>query len=64
MKGGKLMGRNSNTVSMQRQLKRQGYEFVRQNGSHKIYMQPETGKKIVINLKLNKMVMRRLQKEM
>ncbi len=58
------MGRNSNTVSMQRQLKRQGYEFVRQNGSHKIYMQPETGKKIVINLKLNKMVMRRLQKEM
>lgn len=57
------MGRNSNTVAMQRQLVQRGYKLVRQTGGHKIFKN-DKGQEIVINLKLNKMVMRRLQKEM
>lgn len=58
------MGKNSNTVSMQRQLMKNGYVFVRQRGSHRVYINPETKKEVVVNLKLNRMVMKRLEKEM
>lgn len=57
------MGSNSNAVALQKRLHKNGYEFIRQHGSHKIYKHPVTGREVVVNLKLNKMVMKRLEKE-
>lgn len=56
------MGKRSDTVAMQRRLRANGYEFVRQRGSHMIYRKGNS--EIVVNLKLNKMVKRRLEREM
>ena len=45
-----------------RQIKANGYEHIRTNGSHMIFRN-EAGRILPVNLKLNKMVVRRLIKE-
>ena len=47
--------------SMQKILRNNGYDFVRQNGSHKIYTNGFNT--IVVSLKLNPMVAQRIVKE-
>lgn len=55
------MGQKSDTVAMQRRLKANGYEFVRQRGSHMIYRKGDH--EVTVNLKLHKVVAKRLIKE-
>lgn len=57
------MGQNSETIKLQRGLKFYGYKFNRQNGSHMIYKNDEGNEKVV-NLKANKMVVKRILKEL
>lgn len=57
------MAQNVNSIKIKKLLSDNGYVFIRQNGSHKIYKNPKTGKEITIKEKLNRMVMQRLIKE-
>lgn len=45
------------------QLSKLGFVPDRTNGSHTVYKNETTGQTIMLNRKLNKMVMRRLRKE-
>lgn len=49
------------TKEIQKILRKNGYEFVRQNGDHLIYSNGTN--KITINININKMVARRIIKE-
>ena len=57
------MAKNENSIKIKKILSEEGYEFIRQNGSHKIYKNKSTGNEITIKENLNKMVMQRLIKE-
>lgn len=58
---GDEMGTNNEFKQMVKRLRKEGYERKRQTGSHIIYSNGNDT--VVINLKLNRMVAKRIEKE-